>query len=342
MKYIIVGQGVAGTLLAFELERRGVDFHIIDSGKNHSSAIAAGIMNPVVFRRLTKTWMVDECWDLATETYKSIEEKLDVRFLHSKPMRRLYASEQELDYWQEKTKRDDFLKYISEYPEGDACPDYAKNTFGCGLVNRVQHMDVQVFLNTTRSYFESQGKLTTAEVDYYALQSDLDAGKIAAVIYCQGYQNIENPYFKNLPVQTTKGQILTVEMHNVREDELLNRKCFMLPLGNNKFRVGATYEWENTSLNTTEEAQQEISVKLNSLVHTPFKVVEQNAGIRPTSPDRRPILGEHPEHKNNFILNGLGTKGYLLAPWCVQHICAHMLEGKSLHSEVDLNRFIKA
>jgi glycine/D-amino acid oxidase-like deaminating enzyme len=339
MKFVIVGQGVAGTLLAFELERRGVDFHIIDSGKNYSSAIAAGIMNPVVFRRLTKSWMVDECWELAIKTYKSIEEKLDVHFFHSKPMRRLYASEQEADYWRDKTKRDDFSKYISEYPEEDVCPDYANNTFGCGLVNQVHHMDVQVFLNATRNYFELQGKLTTAEIDYYALQSELDSGKIAGVIYCQGYQNIENPYFKNLPVQTTKGQILTVEMQNVRENELLNRKCFMLPLGNNKFRVGATYEWENTTLHTTEEAQQEISEKLKSLIHTPFKVVEQNAGIRPTSPDRRPILGEHPETKKQFLLNGLGTKGYLLAPWCVQELCAHIFDGKTLHPEVDLNRF---
>jgi glycine oxidase len=340
MKFIIVGQGVAGTLLAFELERCGMDFHIIDSGKNHSSAIAAGIMNPVVFRRLTKTWMVDECWELATKTYKSIEEKLDVLFLHSKTMRRLYASEQEADYWRDKTKRDDFSKYISEYPEGDICPDYVNNTFGCGLVNQVQHMDVQVFLSATRTYFESQGKLTTAQVDYKALQSNLDSGKIDGVIYCQGYQNFENPYFNKLPVQTTKGQILTVEIEGVRENELLNRKCFMLPLGEQKYRVGSTYEWENTTLNITQEARIEISEKLCSLINVPFEVVEQDAGIRPTTPDRRPILGEHPEEKKHFIVNGLGTKGYLLAPWCVEHLCEHILNKKPILPDVDLTRFI--
>ncbi len=339
MKFIIVGQGVAGTLLAFELERRGVDFHVIDAGKNHSSAIAAGIMNPVVFRRLTKSWRVDECWELAIDTYLQLEKKLGVSFFHTKPMRRLFASEQESGFWEEKTKRDDFSKYIGLFPDSDVCPEYANNSFGFGLVKHVHHIDVENFLNASRNYFEELGKLTRAEVDYFALQADLDSGNIDGVIYCQGYQNFENPLFKNFPVQSTKGQILTVHIPGAREDELLNRKCFMLPLGNNKFRVGATYEWENTTLHTTEEAQNELSEKLKSLINIPFDVVSQLAGIRPTSPDRRPILGEHPESKKHFILNGLGTKGYLLAPWCVQTLCAHVFEQNPLPDEVDLTRF---
>ncbi len=339
MKFIIVGQGVAGTLLAFELERRGVDFHVIDTGVNHSSAIAAGIMNPVVFRRLTKSWMLDDCWNLAIETYQQLEQKLGASFFHTKSMRRLYSSEQEAGFWEDKTKRDDFSKYIGKYPESDSCPEYTNNTFGFGLVKQVHNIDVQSFLRASRNYFEQEGKLSQGAADYFALQADLDAGKIDGVIYCQGYQNADNPLFKNLPVQTTKGQILTVQIPGVKADELLNRKCFMLPIGDEKFRVGATYEWENTTLHTTEEAKQEISEKLKSLINIPFHVVDQHAGIRPTSPDRRPILGEHPESKKQFILNGLGTKGYLLAPWCVQELCAHIFNGKTLLEEVDLKRF---
>lgn len=339
MKFTIVGQGVAGTLLAFELERRGVDFRIIDAGVNHSSAVAAGIMNPVVFRRLTKSWMVDECWGLAINTYKELEEKLGVSFLHTKSMRRLFSGEQEAGFWTEKTKRADFSKYIALYPTNDSCPDYANNTFGCGLVKEVHNVDVKNFLHASRNYFEQQGKLSIAEADYFELQTDLDAGKIDGVIYCQGYQNFENPLFKNLPVQTTKGQVLTVQIPDAQPNELLNRKCFMLPLGDRLFRVGATYEWENTSLHTTDEAKNELTEKLKSLINIPFEVVEQNAGIRPTSPDRRPILGAHPEHRGMFILNGLGTKGYLLAPWCVKHLCAHIFDQQVLDPEVDLRRF---
>ena len=283
--------------------------------------------------------MLDDCWDLAIETYRNLEEKLGTTFLHAKPMRRLFASEQEAGYWEDKTKRADFEKYIALFPQDDRCPSYAKNTFGNGLVKTVYHIDVLPFLAETRLYFENQGKIVTKNVDYFEVQEQLDKGEIDAVIFCQGYQNFENPFFQKLPVQTTKGQILTVKNEEISEAELLNRKCFLLPLGDRLFRVGATYEWENTTLNTTDEARIEISEKLASLIDSPFEVVSQQAGIRPTSPDRRPILGKHPEHKNMFILNGLGTKGYLLAPWCVQHLGAHIYENQELLDAVNLKRF---
>lgn len=338
-KFIIVGQGVAGTLLAFELERRGIDFEIRDNDQNHSSSVAAGIMNPVVFRRLTKTWNLDECWDLAISTYEFLEEKLGERFLHAKPMRRLFASEQEFGFWEEKTQKPDFKKYIAQFPHEDKCPDYAKNTHGNGLVRTVYNIDVQKFLSAARSYFVSIGKLSIQDVDYAEILSETEKSSVHGVVFCQGYKNFENPFFKKLPVQTTKGQILTIKSDELSEQELLNRKCFVLPLGNQLFRVGATYEWENTSLNTTEEALNQILEKLTSLTSASFHVLEQNAGIRPTTPDRRPILGAHPEHNRLFILNGLGTKGYLLAPWCIQHLCKHIFEGSPISEEVNLQRF---
>lgn len=339
MRVVVVGQGIAGTLLAFELERRGIDFMIIDSGVNHSSSVAAGIMNPVVFRRLTKSWRVDDAWDLAIETYQRLEQKLGSLFLYDKPMRRLFASEQEAGFWQEKTSLVDFQKYIAHFPEGDVCPEYAKNSHGSGLVKRVYHVDVKEFIHASKNYFEAHGKLITSEVDYDAVLSELKSSTLDAVFFCQGYRNLENPFFAHLPVQTTKGQILTIKNSFIAESELLNRKCFLLPLGQHLFRVGATYEWENTSLNTTEKARVQLCEKLESLIDSPYEVIAQEAGIRPTTPDRRPILGEHPHHKNMYILNGLGTKGYLLAPWSVQHLCEHVLNNLPLSDEVNLARF---
>lgn len=335
----IIGQGVAGTLLAFELEKRNIDFAIIDSGVNHSSSVAAGIMNPVVFRRLTKTWMIDSCWDLAISKYREIEHKLGVSFLYEKPMRRLFASDQEYEFWKEKTLLPEFKKYISFYPDTDRTPYYANNTNGNGLVKSVYHVDVKEFLSASKAYFERQKRIILDNVDYFELSRELEEETSDFIIFCQGYQNFENPFFKNLPVQTTKGQILTIKNESFSQEELLNRKCFMLPLGNHLFRVGATYEWENISLETTEAAKEQLLEKLSSLVQEAVEVVSQEAGIRPTTPDRRPILGQHPTYSRMYVLNGLGTKGYLLAPWCVNHLAEHIFDGAKLKDEVDLKRF---
>jgi len=341
MAYLIVGQGVAGTLLALEFERRGVDYNILDLGINHSSAVAAGIMNPVVFRRLTKSWRIDECWDLALNEYKALEEKFGATFIHKKTMRRLFSGEQEAEFWREKTNLPEFSRFITLFPEGTTAPSYTKNFWGQGLVKEVHHIDVVTFLNHARMYFEKQNRIQKGGVDYTKTQKDLETKQISGVIFCQGYQNFENPFFKSLPVQCTKGQTLTVKMCEVSEQELLNRKCFVLPMGNEHFRIGATYEWDETSMEITKEAREDLSEKLSALVNVDFEVVDQEAGIRPTSPDRRPILGAHPEIENMYLLNGLGAKGYLLAPWAVRHLSSHIFDDEELLPEVNLKRFTK-
>ena len=340
MAILIVGQGVAGTMLALELEQRGVDIHIIDKGVNHSSEIAAGIINPLVFRRTTLAWGLEQSWDLCRATYRALEEKLDQSFFHTKPMRRLFASEQEAKLWKVKCQEEAFKKHIG-YCDSHEQLEYAQNTFGQGKIHEAHHIDVRSFLNETRAYFVAQGKLTEREINYRDIEKQLSKGEWQGVVFCQGFENIYNPYFNFLPIYTTKGEILTVHSPRISQDELLNRKCFLLPITNGNFRVGSTYQWATTNLNTTEEARDEILGNLNTLINVSVDLVDQQAGIRPTTPDRRPILGAHPNNPNLYILNGLGTRGYLLAPWCAQVLADFIIEQKEIPREMNLNRFLK-
>lgn len=340
MAILIVGQGVAGTMLAFELEQKGVDFHILDKGINHSSAVAAGIINPLVFRRTTLAWGVEHSWDLTIKRYRELEKKLNTKFFSTMPMRRMFASEQESASWSEKAMKHPFQNHITRFQSNET-PDYVKNTFGQGKIIETHHVDVKQFLNATKRYFLDGGKLTIAELNYEDLEDELLRGKWSQVVFCQGYENTKNPFFNFVPINTTKGQVLTIQSAVIAEDELLNRKCFLLPVGNQKFRVGATYEWDTTDLATTDQARSEILDKLNTLVDAPFTFIDQQAGIRPTTPDRRPILGVHPDNEKMFIFNGLGTRGYLLAPWCARLMADCVVEGKEVPKEMDLMRWVK-
>lgn len=340
MAILIVGQGVAGTMLAFELEQRGMPFHIIDKGVNHSSAIAAGIINPLVFRRTTLAWGVEQTWDFTILKYRALEKKLNTKFFSTLPMRRLFASADEANSWSEKAHKDPFQSHITFF-ESEVAPCYAKNTFGQGKIIETHHVDVQRFLMASKSYFMDQGKLSIAELNYEALDGEVLLGKWAQVVFCQGYENIKNPFFNFVPINTTKGQVLTIQSAVISEDELLNRKCFLLPIGNQKFRVGATYEWDTTDLGVTAQARDEILDKLKTLVDAPFDIVDQQAGIRPTTPDRRPTLGVHPDNEKMFIFNGLGTRGYMLAPWCAKLMADCVLDGKEIPKEMDLMRWVK-
>ncbi|MBN8785753.1 MAG: FAD-dependent oxidoreductase, partial [Terrimonas sp.] len=100
---------------------------------------------------------------------------------------------------------------------------------------------------------------------------------------------IHNPLFNHLPLDPTKGQILTVKSDEIPQEESINRKCFVLPTGDHQFRVGATYEWSDSSLNITDEAKELLENDLKNLITAKYEIADQQAGVRPTVKDRRPI-----------------------------------------------------
>ncbi|MGB1041240.1 MAG: NAD(P)/FAD-dependent oxidoreductase, partial [Flavobacteriales bacterium] len=151
----------------------------------------------------------------------------------------------------------------------------------------------------------------------------------------------ENPYFNYLPLVPTKGELMTIKAEGLEVDKILNKGFFCLPLGNNLFRVGATYNWKNLTYETSEEGEKDLITKIESLLTCDYKIIDHKAGIRPTVRDRRPLIGVHREYEKIGLFNGLGTKGVLIAPWLANHF-ADFLEGKSeLSPEYDLQRVKK-
>ena len=97
MKILIVGQGIAGTLLAWSLRRRGAKVHIADVAlPGHSSRAAAGIINPVTGKRFVKSWRFDEFFPVAKNIYQQLEQELGITFWEERPTLRLLGTPEEL------------------------------------------------------------------------------------------------------------------------------------------------------------------------------------------------------------------------------------------------------
>ena len=77
------------------------------------------------------------------------------------------------------------------------------------------------------------------------------------------------------------------------------------------------------------------------MTSVPFEVLSHQAAIRPTVGDRRPLVGAHPLHPHLWVLNGLGTRGVLNAPYCAQMLYQAVFEGKEIPPEMDVARFQK-
>jgi glycine oxidase len=246
-KFLIVGAGVAGITLGKHLIDSGHHVTLLDSGNNRSSAIAAGLINPMVFRRMTKSWRLDEFSPFAIEFYTNWERDCNTQFYHPITIRRMFSSEQERGYWLKKQSNPDYQDYLTVVTKEDESYSLAKNDFGTGRVKLASYISTTEFLTKGKAWIAENNIVRQEQVDYSAIDPQKGTYKeeqYDGIIFCEGVEIRHNPWFNHVPINPTKGETLTIESSNITETESLNRKCFILPIGDGKFRVGATYVWE--------------------------------------------------------------------------------------------------
>jgi glycine oxidase len=205
-------------------------------------------------------------------------------------------------------------------------------------------ISTKYFLEDALIWLKNTNRLRVEKVDYDSIDlsnTSYKGTKYREIIFCEGYHGLENPWFNYLPLQATKGETLTITSNEITRNASLNRKCFVLPIERNEFKVGATYSWDNPTLNLTEEAKEELITQLQQLTTGNFEVIDQEAGVRPTVLDRRPLLGRHPIHTSLIIFNGLGTKGYLMAPLLAKELVDSLFNKKELDKEIHIQRYQK-
>ncbi|CAN5554104.1 FAD-dependent oxidoreductase [soil metagenome] len=344
--FIIVGQGIAGTFLSWFLLKNKKTFIVIDEQKYASaSKVAAGIIHPVTGRRMVKTWMADTLIPFAQHTYEEIETHFSRKIFHSFPIIELLSSVKEYNDWMSRSEDAGMQPYIESMEVEDLYSDVLHPFLKKIIVNKSSWIDIGTLLSAFHDYFLEEKMIEEEKLDHDQLglekdevrYKDIHAGKI---IFCEGVEALHNKYWKTLPFLPAKGEILIVEA-KMNLQHILNRNIYILPIGNNLFKVGSTYTWKFDDAMPTDEAREFLISRLKLILKIPFEVVDQMAAVRPTVKNRRPFLGLHPEHKQIGIFNGLGTKGCLLAPFFADHLAGFLCGRNELMKEVDVGRSIK-
>lgn len=347
-KTLIVGGGLAGTLMAFRLWQNQKPFLLIDAeaGKK-SSAVASGLINPVVVKHFGLSWMAEKLVPEAVKVYKNLEEITSSRFFHPLKIFRSFHHQEDTDLWNRRRQEEESGPLFMEEAPSPA-PLLTHAPWGGGVIQNAARVDVEVFIETTRKFLFQKELLRSDSFDYKLLQPSgkgwsYKGDNYGHVIFCQGIRSVENPWFQWLPVNPLKGQLLKLHHPLLSNQQAISRKIFILPQGGQSFKVGATYEHSREDGNTPEGIQQ-LSNGFQELIQEKgdkagLDITGTYYGFRPTIPDRRPILGEHPFHKGLYVFNGLGSKGYMLAPWFSEHLYRHIFEGMLLLPEVSLLRY---
>jgi len=315
--FIIVGQGLAGTLLAHDLIEQDKSVIIIDTHlKASASRVAAGLINPISMKRCIPA-MPTNYLTTAFDRYSYLEDKLNSRFLFKKPLLRLFDSFETKDLWIDNYENKEMNIFIDEFCAVNTF-SFLKDKFSSAMVKPAGYLDLKEFLAVSREYFKDNNMLIEEKFifsefnDRNILYRNFKADKI---IFCDGFRIKENPFFDYLPIAPTKGELMQIKIPSIENfDKIISKGIYIIPNGNYEYTVGATYDRVDLTENLTKDGQNFLKEKLDEVLNVEYEIILSIAGVRPTVKDREPLIGMHKEFKNIGVFNGLGARGVLNAP----------------------------
>ena len=342
LDYIIVGCGLGGIAFSETALQKGKRIFVVNNKSQNSTKIAGGLYNPVILKRFSEVWHAKEQLELLYPFYKNLEVKLDVKLDYQLPLLRKFYSAEEQNNWFTASDKPNLSKFLST--------DLITSKYRClpspfhfGEVLFSGYVDTALLQQTYIDFLKSSNSYNETTFDYSKLKLNSDSVEYENIqarhiVFAEGFGMLLNPFFNKLPLDGTKGELLLIKAPKLDLDVIVKSAIFVIPLGNDLYKVGATYNWEDKTNIPTETGKEELVKNLKELIHCDFEIIEHYAGVRPTVKDRRPLIGTHPLYKNVHILNGLGTRGVMLAPEMAHELYNHIEHKKPLDKNIDITR----
>ncbi|MEI6411774.1 MAG: FAD-dependent oxidoreductase [Bacteroidota bacterium] len=342
-KVLIVGQGIAGTVLACTLQRHGVEVQIMDAGFPHSSsAAAAGVINPITGKRYARSWLFDRLFPAAQVFYKQLEAEHGIQIWHDHVVERLLKTPEEINNWSLRCGMPEFSDWMSDVEDNGVWSPYIRPGFKIGRTRQAARVNFPLLMQTLREKWVTEGNYQSQVFDFqliaqYRAQYNL-------IVFCDGFRAQQNPFFGHLQWQLSKGELLLIRFPAQAAplpDQILKGKILVAPVGDGLYWAGSNNVWNIEDEMPTEQGGVFLREALYTMFETLVEIVAHRAAVRPTVKDRRPYVGLHPDFKDIGIFNGMGSKGALLSPYWAEHFAQHLLEGTELDEEVDVRRIVR-
>ncbi len=344
--YLVVGFGLAGMAFCDQLEQHNKSFKVVEAHFPSASKVAAGLINPVILKRYTIPWKGEEQFDGAVSYFKRLSNALDTDAVDLMPVHKVFSSVEDQNNWFEATDKPVLNRFLKDELIKNS-EEPLKAHFGKGEVLESVRIRIPELIQAYTKKLQLQNKFINATYDYNALQLDGQRGvtyknvHAKTVIFAEGFGLKNNPYFNRLPLVGNKGEYLIIKARNLQLKHASKSTFFIIPLGDDLYKVGATFNWKEKDSLATIAAREELETYLNKILLCDYEVVDQQAGIRPTTGDRRPLLGRHPQHRQLVLLNGLGTRGTMMAPYLADLLFKHLEANLPLEDTVSISRFPK-
>ena len=339
---LVVGMGLAGLAYAEQLRRKGLSFHVIDKGFGGSSKIAAGIYNPTVLKRFSLAWNGDLFHSYALPFYNELQDHLQSEFIFPTPIHKIFSKVSEHNSWVVASDQNSLSPFLDPQIHSIKNTEI-KGIYGYGKVNHTGRIATQTLLNDfIQSLNTNQFSEETFEYNKLLISNtvvEYKGIKARHIVFCEGYQMVNNPFFNSLPLVGSKGEILIIKTKKLQSKPIIKASIFLAPMGDDLYWAGATFERNDKTLKKTLKGREWIEERIQKIIASDYEVVDHITEIRPTVMDRRPLVGTHPDYYNVHLLNGFGTRGVLGAPLLSKWLLDYIMGQFELPEIVNLRRF---
>lgn len=325
-EFLIVGQGIAGILVAVELLQRGKTFLLMDDDAADSASQSAGaLLNPVNLNRAHTFSHQTEEWREAREVYRELETLLGIQILYDLALYFIPGTGTQGEF--------EKIPFVKRPGAGDifkissAVNDAEKML----MIANVHRINFSALKTVWKNYFLERGIYHSSSFSYHDCifeqhlirYHDLSVQKI---IFAEGARGVANPIFKNLPFIKNEGNFLHLKIRGLPANIGFHfDKEKLIPMGDDHFWFGSNYVW-NTNSTEPDHSWREKSVQiLKTRLKVPFEVISHRVALRPTTEGQQPIMIRSQDHPQLFMFNGLGTRGFSTGPALAKRFCDRLL-----------------
>ncbi|MEN7344349.1 MAG: FAD-dependent oxidoreductase, partial [Pseudomonadota bacterium] len=157
------------------------------------------------------------------------------------------------------------------------------------------------------------------------------------VVFCRGWRDSLSPWFNNIQWRPAKGQILTLRIPDFpRGPTVYANGLWLTHLADDAFLCGATYSWSRFDEGPEPEQTATLTDKLNELLTVNYTVSHVSSGTRPIVAGRQPVIGWSHRSERIGIMNGLGSKGSLYAPFIARMMTNSLINSVPVDARFDV------
>ncbi len=347
--YIIIGQGICGSFLSWNLWREGQAIIVIDQPQPFSaSKVASGVINPVTGRQVVTTWMADELLPFVADAYRRMGHDTGENLVQSCSVMAFPPSVQMAGAYAGRIAEHN--PYL--HPVADTIREQFEHLFhfyhGVVAINPTLLVQLHPLLKGWRQKLANENALMEEHFDSNALSFDASGVqykniRAKKILFCDGVASMFNPLWSKLPFGLNKGQALIADIPYLPAEHIYKfGPMTLVPWYDGLWWIGSSYENEFTDTQPSPGFREKTIQSLQYVLKTGFTVIDHLSSVRPVvAVERRPFVGLHPHYPQAGILNGMGTKGCSLAPYFAEQLTRHLLYDEPLDATADVRRFAR-